>query len=217
MNHLNKIHRMAALLAALALCAPMVAKAQAVNGGLPFPTSTIINNVLQQDRGFQLPGAFVNAIGSSVLTVVNGDNTIGGNPGSGTVQNTLQWEGNSVGVTCTWSFTVDASGQIVFNFTMTNDGQWNIFSPKSQSKTYNIPTGVKAGLLSSTVSPQPFPTTYAASGNTINSTIVGPGYTYTIQVVVAETWDGTTLTDYTENFTFFYGGGPVNTHPVAPN
>jgi hypothetical protein len=202
---------------AVLLTAPAKIKAQAVNGGLNFPTSSVINNVLQQARGFQLPGAFVSAIGSSVLTELNNDGSIGGNPGAGTVQNTIQWEGNSVGVTCNWSFSTDASGQIVFNFTLTNDGQWNIFSPKSQSKTYNIPTGILSGLLSSSVSPQPYPTTYAAKGNTINNTIVGSGYTYTVQVVVYESWDGTNLTDYVENFTYFFGGGPINTLPVAPN
>jgi len=216
-KNLNFIRRTVVLVAALALSAPVWTEAQSVNGGLPFPTSTAINSVLQQDSGFQLPGAFTNAIGSSMLSVLNNDGSIGGTPSGGTVTNTIQWEGNTVGVTCTWSFTSDSSGQIVFNFTMTSDGQWNIFSPKGKSKTYNVPTGVRSGLLNSTVSPLPYKTTAAGPGNMVNGTQVGPGFTYTIQVLVYETWDGTTLSDYVANFTYFFPGGPINTHLVAPN
>jgi hypothetical protein len=147
------MNRIFAILAALVLSTPVFMKAQAVNGGLAFPTSAVINNVLLADRGFQLPGAFTAAIGSSSLNTLNLDGTINGLPGGGTVNNSIQWEGNTVGVTCTWSFTTDQSGQILFNFTMSNAGSWHIFSPKDSSKNYSVPTGVRAGLLSGTVSP----------------------------------------------------------------
>ncbi len=66
-----------------------------------------------------------------------------------------------------------------------------------------------ANLLNSMANPYNYPLLNKTTGNQVNGQNLGPGVTYTIQILEIETWDRTTLTDTVENFTYFVPGSPA--------